>query len=66
MTQITEDLAIVVGVKRACEVLDVPRSRIYRSRQPQVEPKERPSSVRALSGSERGAGARYPQQRALC
>jgi putative transposase len=53
MTQITEDLAIVVGVKRACEVLDVPRSRIYRSRQPQIEPRERPIPARALSQSER-------------
>ncbi len=53
MTQITEELAIAVGVKRACEVLDVPRSRIYRSRQPQTEPKGCPTSVRALSGSER-------------
>ena len=53
MTTIVEDLAVEVGVKRACEVLDVPRSRIYRSRHPKMEPKPRPTPARALSYSER-------------
>ena len=53
MITIAEDLALEVGVKRACEVLEVPRSCIYRSRQPQVEAKAHPTSARALSGSER-------------
>lgn len=53
MTTIVGDLAVEVGVKRACEVLDVPRSRIYRSSQPKMAPKPRPTSARALSHSER-------------
>ena len=53
MTAIAEELAVEVGVKRACEVLNVPRSRLYRSRQPQVEPKERSIPARALSEEER-------------
>ena len=53
MTEITEELAIEVGVKRACEILDVPRSRIYRACQPQVEPKKRTKTRRALSENER-------------
>lgn len=53
MTTIVEELAVEVGVKRACEVLDVPRSRFYRSRQPKMEPKPRPTPARALSHSER-------------
>lgn len=53
MTAIVEELAVEVGVKHACEVLDIPRSRIYRSRQPKSEPKERPIPARALSQPER-------------
>jgi len=53
MTAIVEDLAVEVGVKPACEVLDVPRSRIYRARHPQPETQARPISPRALSDAER-------------
>ncbi len=53
MTAITEELALEVGVKHACEVLTVPRSRIYRARQSKDEPKARPTPTRALSKSER-------------
>jgi len=54
MTEITEELASEIGVKAACEVLDVPRSQIYRARQPQTEPQPRPTPPRALSENERG------------
>lgn len=53
MTTIVEELAVEVGVKRACKVLDVPRSRIYRSRQPKSAPQARPIPSRSLSGAER-------------
>jgi putative transposase len=53
MSAITEQLALEVGVKGACEVLGVPRSRIYRDRQPRCEPKKRPTPARALSVDER-------------
>ena len=32
------ELASKIGVKSACEVLNVPRSRVYRQRKPQAEP----------------------------
>jgi putative transposase len=47
------ELASKIGVKSACEVLNVPRSRIYRQRQPQAEPAPRPTPAHALSGDER-------------
>lgn len=53
MSAITEELAVEVGVKHACEVLEVPRSRIYRNRQPKSKPRQRPTPARALSGAER-------------
>ncbi len=53
MTEITEELAVEIGVKAACEVLNVPRSRVYRARQPQSEPQPRPKPKRALSENER-------------
>jgi len=53
MSAIREELGLEVGVKRACEVLCVPRSRIYRDRQPKGEAKKRPISARALSCEER-------------
>jgi hypothetical protein len=34
MIQMAEDLGQQVGVKRACEVLAVPRSRLYQARHP--------------------------------
>jgi putative transposase len=53
MIQLAEDLGQHVGVKRACEVLDVPRSSLYDARQPQHPPSPRPPSERALSQAER-------------
>ena len=53
MTAIAEELALEVGVKQACEVLEVPRSRIYRARQPKGESKGHPTPARAMSKSER-------------
>jgi putative transposase len=46
-----------VGIKPACEALDIPRSRFYRAQarrnDPLVESKKRPSPPRALSSEER-------------
>lgn len=47
------ELSEKIGVKAACEVLNVPRSRIYRDRQPKVAAAARPSPVHALSAEER-------------
>ena len=43
------ELASQIGVKSACEVLNVPRSRVYRERQPKAEPAPRPTPAHALS-----------------
>jgi putative transposase len=51
--QIAEDLSQQVGVKRACEELNVPRSSLYQARQPQRSTSPRPPSKRALSDTER-------------
>ena len=48
------ELASKIGVKSACEVLNVPRSRVYRERQPKTEAKPRPTPAHALSDAERG------------
>jgi len=48
-----ESLAQTVGVKRACESLNVPRSSLYRARQGLREPKPRPKPARSLSEQER-------------
>ena len=53
MTRLTESLAQTVGVKAACAVLKVPRSRVYRARQPQSPSQPRPTPARALSEIER-------------
>lgn len=47
------ELARKIGVKTACEVLNVARSRIYRQRQPKAEPVPRPTPAHALSLEER-------------
>jgi putative transposase len=47
------ELASKIGVKSACEVLNVPRSRVYRQRQPQAEAKPRPTPAHALSSAEK-------------
>jgi putative transposase len=55
MIQLTEDLGQHIGVKRACEVLDVPRSSLYDARQPEQQSLSPcPPSERALSQAERG------------
>jgi putative transposase len=47
------ELASKIGVKSACEVLNVPRSRVYRERQAKVEPAPRPTPAHALSDVEK-------------
>jgi len=53
MITAAESLAVQVGVSRACHVLNVPRSVLYRARQPRPEPKPRPTRSHALTESER-------------
>lgn len=47
------ELAAKIGVKSACEALNVPRSQVYRARQPKAEPLPRRSPSYALSADER-------------
>jgi putative transposase len=47
------ELAAQIGVKSACEALNVPRSQVYRERQPKAEPVPRPTPAHALSSAER-------------
>lgn len=47
------ELASKIGVKSACEVLNVPRSRVYHQRQPKAEPALRLTPAHALSYEER-------------
>jgi putative transposase len=49
------ELVSKIGVKGACEVLNVPRSRIYRQRQPKVAPAARPTPAHALSDAEKAS-----------
>jgi len=51
----TEQLAPTLGLVTACDVLQVPRSSVYRARQPQPAPRPQPEPVRALSETEREA-----------
>lgn len=46
--QAAEELGERVGIAEACRVLSVPRSSLYRARQPQEEPDPRPTPARAL------------------
>ncbi len=55
MIQIAEDLGQRVGVKRACEELDVPRSSLYQARQPVSPAVPRSKPARALKQEERHA-----------
>jgi putative transposase len=48
-----EQLGQQIGVAAACRSLQVVRSRLYRSRQPQAETRPRPTPSRALSAAER-------------
>ena len=50
---IVSDLSQHISLKQACDVLNVPRSRIYRARQPQVAAKPRPTPPNALTPEER-------------
>ena len=53
MIRQAEELAQMIGVKEACRVLNVPRSSLYRARQPQADPQPRPRPARALSVAEK-------------
>jgi putative transposase len=53
MIAITEQLGQQIGLRAACRSLKMPRSRLYRSRQPRPEPKPRPKPSHALSEAER-------------
>jgi putative transposase len=55
MIMSTEQLAPTLGVATACDILQVPRSSVYRARQPQLTPRVMPEPVRALSPAERDA-----------
>ena len=55
MIMSTEQLAPTLGVATACDILQVPRSSVYRARQPQLTPRGMPEPVRALSPAERDA-----------
>ena len=55
MNLATEELAKAIGVQAACAALDVPRSTLYRSRQPIREKSIRSVSPRALSATEKEA-----------
>lgn len=50
--QMTEQLAPQIGLSHACQLLGVPRSSLYRARQPKPAPKPRSTPVRALSRAE--------------
>lgn len=51
--QLTEELGSRIGLSAACQVMGVPRSSLYRARQPQVLPLPRPTPARALSQAEK-------------
>jgi putative transposase len=53
MIAAAEELGESVGVSKACRVLTVPRSRLYRERRPKRPPAPRPTSKRALSREEK-------------
>jgi putative transposase len=53
MSAIAEVLGQQIGLKQACAVLRVPRSRLYRAHQPQGQLRTRAQPVTALSSDER-------------
>ena len=53
MIEATEELAKSIGISAACQALGVPRSSLYRARQPEKEPQSRPTPERALSEEEK-------------
>jgi putative transposase len=55
MIATTEQLAPTLGLVTACDILQVPRSSVYRARQPKPAPRPQAEPVRALSDTEREA-----------
>ncbi len=53
MIQVAEQLGQQVGIAAACDSLGVPRSSLYRARQPKPAAKPRPTPTRALTPEER-------------
>jgi len=53
MIATTEQLAPSLGLATACDILQVPRSSVYRARHPKIAAHPRLESVRALSVAER-------------
>ncbi len=53
MIETAESLAMTMGVSPACELVGVPRSSLYRARQPKTPPAPRSTPARALSLEER-------------
>jgi putative transposase len=53
MIEAAEELGKRASVSMACQVLGVPRSRLYRARQPKCPPAQRPTPERALSPEEK-------------
>ncbi len=53
MIETTETFAKNIGVSVACKMLGVPRSSLYRTRQPKTEPKARSRSNRALTETDK-------------
>ncbi len=53
MIQSAEQLATCLGLTKACDLLSVPRSSVYRTRQPKARSKPKASPLRALSAGER-------------
>ncbi len=53
MIATTEQLAHTLGLTTACEVLQMPRSSVYRARQPKAASSPKLEPVRALSAAER-------------
>jgi putative transposase len=52
MIQTVEQLGTAIGMEKACQVLSIPRSSLYRSRHTPSEPAPRLASPRALSATE--------------
>jgi len=53
MIEAAEELGKSAGVSKACRVLAMPRSRLYRARKPKCPPAPRPTPSRALSVEEK-------------
>ena len=53
MIEAAEELGKSAGVSKACRVLAMPRSRLYRARKPKCPPALRPTPGRALSVEEK-------------